>query len=443
MLCAAGHRLDLNATLGVDLDPRESRRERRHGRLPDGDHGQLARERAAIRQLHRLQLAAIALERSRNRLLDQPHALAARQLQLVRVATHVGLGTAVQHGDVGDAQLREFARRVDRRVAAADHDRVLHAGQRITRHEFHALDPCHRAHDAFAPCTGHVERRVGTQAAAQEHRVVLREQVVDRKILPDLDAGLDRDAERCDELHLARAAFGRHLVRCHPRHVKPARDLALLVHRHVAALERQIARARQRRRPRPHTRHALAVRRRLGQQPGGDALGHDRLGRIALQAADRDRRALPRVVDARAGTQHLDRADARARVTQQVRGQDRARRSAHVLGRDLADERRDVDAGGTRGDARRVVAIEAAIRLGDGFAIAIERLQVTESRFESAIGQQAHVGRHAHERTTGWFAKCVGVRAMNRPAPFSAMSLPFSNATRPPTMVRSMRPLTS
>src|SRR6185503_10415576 len=122
---------------------------------------------------------------------------------------------------------------------------------------------------------------------------------------------------------------------------------------------------------------------------------------------------------------------------------DHASGALHVLSADLADERRDVDARGAGRDARSVLAIKTAIRLGDGLATGVERFQVGQLRFESAAGQQPHIRAGGHAFTSAFCAKCVGLRARNRPLPRSAMSLPFSNATRPPTMVRSTRPCTS
>src|SRR5690606_27066927 len=125
--------------------------------------------------------------------------------------------------------------------------------------------------------------------------------------------------------------------------------------------QRQLVRAGERRRPAAYARHLAPVRRRGAEQL--DAAVVDVLGREALQAADLDRRQVLVVVDAGALAQHGGRADARARQPEDVALEDRARRAAVALRGDAADERGDVDPGRARGDARRVVAVEAAVGL--------------------------------------------------------------------------------
>ena len=82
----------------------------------------------------------------RHRALDQPHALLARVLQLVRVAGHrrprCGGRAMVTSGTPRCGQL---ARRVDRGVAAADHDRAQPVAQRESGLGLQPLDPGHRA----------------------------------------------------------------------------------------------------------------------------------------------------------------------------------------------------------------------------------------------------------------------------------------------------------
>jgi hypothetical protein len=125
--------------------------------------------------------------------LDQPHALFARVVQLVLVAAHVRLGAAVEQRHVGHAEPRQLARGVDRGVAAADHHARADAASANLGSSFmrsiHATAPV-----TPAPCrTGDVEQRVRAQAAAQEHGVVVPEELLGCDALPHLDAGLDRD----------------------------------------------------------------------------------------------------------------------------------------------------------------------------------------------------------------------------------------------------------
>src|SRR5207253_1789016 len=83
-----------------------------------------------------------------------------------------------------------------------------------------------------------------------------------------------------------------------------------------------------------------------------------------------------------------------ARVAEQVRFEDALRRAAHVFGRDLADESRNVDAGRTGGDAGSVVAVEAAIGLGDRLPRRVRRLGVGKPELEPVRGHGvSHFGR--------------------------------------------------
>ena len=114
--------------------------------------------------------------------------------------------------------------------------------------------------------------------------------------------------------------------------------------------------------PTQATRLPLAGAR--GSSARRPACAQQCLGRVALQAADGDRRvAVPGVVDAGPRAEHLDGTDARARVAEHVGGEDRSGRAPDVVRADLADERRYVDAGRARRDARRVLAIQAPVGL--------------------------------------------------------------------------------
>ena len=84
---------------------------------------------------------------------------------------------------------------------------------------------------------------------------------------------------------------------------------------------------------------------------------------MALQAADGDRPVEARP-DAGLLAQALDRAGGAAGPPERIGGEDRAGAALEVARRDLADERRDVDPGGTGVRARGVEAVEAPLGLG-------------------------------------------------------------------------------
>src|SRR5581483_10766708 len=123
---------------------------------------------------------------------------------------------------------------------------------------------------------------------------------------------------------------------------------------------RQLARRGEPRRPRTHDRDPFPGRLAGAEQRRARA---DRpVRRVALQVADANR-PLVGVVDAGAFAELFGRADARAARADGIRLHDRARAAEQIAGRDAPDEARYVDPGRTRARARRVVAVEAAIRL--------------------------------------------------------------------------------
>ena len=97
---------------------------------------------------------------------------------------------------------------------------------------------------------------------------------------------------------------------------------------------------------------------------------------MALQTPDLHRFSLARVEHAGPFAQDLGRAGAGTGAAHDIRLEDRLRRAGEVFGANLVDEGGNVDAGRAGGDARRLVAIEAAIRLDDRLARCQRRMQV-------------------------------------------------------------------
>src|SRR5581483_9932920 len=89
----------------------------------------------------------------------------------------------------------------------------------------------------------------------------------------------------------------------------------------------------------------------------------DVIERVALQIADADRRIARRVIDARAFAKFFGRTDARAARAHGIGVHDRRGAALDVAGRDFLNERGHVDVRRARVHARRIVAIQTAIRL--------------------------------------------------------------------------------
>ena len=150
------------------------------------------------------------------------------------------------------------------------------------------------------------------------------------------------------------------------------------------AMHGKAVRAGQPRRSGADHRDPLAGRGGAGK---GLRLPHDAVGGIALQAADLDRPALGLLAHAGAFAKGFGRADPGAHAAQDIRRQDRLRRRLGGVGGDLADEQRDVDAGGAGGHARRVIAEITAIR-SDGCLMGLEcGIMVGKSGGDGLSGQ--------------------------------------------------------
>src|SRR5690606_20614585 len=100
-------------------------------------------------------------------------------------------------------------------------------------------------------------------------------------------------------------------------------------------------------------------------------------GRVALQPADGDR-AMLGAEHASPDAEFVDRANASAGVAHEVRVEDRRRGTENVARGDLADEGRHVDIGWARLDARRIEAVEAAVRLDGRLVRRVGRIGLGE-----------------------------------------------------------------
>ena len=108
------------------------------------------------------------------------------------------------------------------------------------------------------------------------------------------------------------------------------------------------------------------------------ARGEQRVGGVALQQTDLDRLAFGVLAHAGFLAQGLGGADAGAHAAHDVGGEDCFGRADAVAGRDLADEKRNVDGGGTGLLARRVEAEIAAVGLDPRLVLIERRMHVAE-----------------------------------------------------------------
>ena len=136
-------------------------------------------------------------------------------------------------------------------------------------------------------------------------------------------------------------------------------------------------------------------------------LGHQRIGGIALQAADFDRFAFGGFAHAGLFAQILGRADAGAHAAEDVLIKDCFRRSIWCAGADLADEQRDVDAGRAGRHAGRVIAEIAAVRRDAGFVPVKGGVQVGKVLGKCFSGQAGRCNSGSHRVGHGWILSGV------------------------------------
>lgn len=218
------------------------------------------------------------------------------------------------------------------------------------------------------------------QAHAEKHRVIIGAEAVQGEIAAQSLATFQRNAADAHEpIDLACGESVHGLVAGDAVFVQSA-GLGACVEQHdIMALGRQPMRRRKAGRPGADHGHTLSGGGAAGE--GMRAFGHQVVGGIALQGADLDGLALGLHPHAGALAQVLGRADPRADPAKDVLVKDGQRRRIRGAGRNLADEQRNVDAGGAGGDARRVIAEIAAIGCDTGL-IGIKRrgdiLKLTE-----------------------------------------------------------------
>ena len=218
-----------------------------------------------------------------------------------------------------------------------------------------------------ARCSPGMRERMGTrQADGEIDRVVGRAQCVEPGDAVEPPAELERDpADREQPVDLGLGEVAGHLVRGQAIFVESAAARPGIVDHRFMAEPGQAESARQAGRAGADDGDALAARRGAREERAHRPI-HHRVDGIALQPADLDRLALLRHAHADLLAQLFGRTDAGAGAAERIGLEDGARRTAQVVFGDAADEARHVDAGRAGFDARRVVAIEAALGLDQG-----------------------------------------------------------------------------
>ncbi len=253
---------------------------------------------------------------------------------------------------------------------------------------------------------GDAQARAGAEADADEDGVKVLFELRDRNVAADAHAGADLDAERFDELDLGEADLGLHLVVGDAVGVEAAGFLLFFENRDAVAEARELGGATEAGGTGADDGDFFAGGRGGGRQHAELAL-LDVVGGVALEAADLDGLLVTVLEHAGALAEHLGRADAGAGGAEDVGGEDGAGGADRVAGGDFPDERRDVDAGRARHDARGIEAVEAARGLD-------ERLLRPQGRLEvGLVGGEGGGGKQRLE----WHGGGRAARAMRHGAP--------------------------
>jgi hypothetical protein len=241
---------------------------------------------------------------------------------------------------------------------------------------------------------GDAQARGGAEADADEDGVVGLLELRDGDVPADGDAAADFNAKGFHELDLGEADLGLHLVVGDAVGVEAA-GLGLFFKNCDAVAE-------------PREFGGAAESGGAGADDGdffpgvlggcgehAEAALLDVVGGEALETADLDGLLVAVVEHAGAFAEHRGRAHAGAGGAEDVGGQDGFRGAGRVAEGDFFDERRDVDAGRARHDARRVEAIEAAAGLDERLLRAQRRVDVGHVGGDGGGGKQRLEG---HER---------------------------------------------
>jgi len=220
----------------------------------------------------------------RSRVEAEAAAVALGKLVFVVIARHIGLAAAVHDRGCRRAEPLGLRDGVDGGVARADHHDLASDRRFAIRVRLEMLDERERVDDAAQVFAGNAQLLRAPQSDADEHRVVLRQQPVDRF---DGNTRLELDPEVENVLHFRQRDVGLQLVLGNAVRIQAAGLGLCLEHRHIVSTAPQIACAREPRRPRTHDRHPFP-----GSLPRLEQLElflQDIIGGVPLQQRDFDR----------------------------------------------------------------------------------------------------------------------------------------------------------
>ena len=338
------------------------------------DHQRLARH-TGIGEFDTGYLAAFTEIAARQQPGLDPDIAGARHFPFIGTGLHRRLVAAIGDGDILGPEQPGLHRDIDGGHAAADHHHPAPDGQRLALAE--PGDEADRIRDAgkISPLDPHRIDRAKTKP--EEDRIEFGRKRV------ELDTGAQRQtvlhldpADAEDVIHLALGDIIDRLIGGDAIFIEAARLGPGFEDGHRMALHRQGMGAGKACRPGPDHRHRFPRRRALPEDL--PAVVEQRIGRMALQAADLHRFMFRRVADTGFLAQLLRRADPGAHAAHDIAVEDGFRCAQVVAGRDLADEERNIDRGRAGGGTGRVVTEITTLRLDPGRMGAQGRVKIHE-----------------------------------------------------------------
>ena len=286
---------------------------------------------------------------------------------------------------------------VDRRHAPANHDHAPPDGQgREIGALAQARDEIDRIGHAAQVFAGHAQGVRAGQAHAQKQGVKVLLQCIELRHRVEFPVWANGDAADFEQpLHLALRKVVGCLVARQAVFIETTGLGARIKHHDLMAQARQRVGAGQSRRAGADHGDLFAACGRAREQLRPRAF-HQRIDRMALQAANGHGPALLRLTHAHRLAQVLGRADARAHAAQRVGFENGAGGAPQVGVGNAPDERGHLNARGAGGDARGVKAVQAALSFEQGLRWRQARRGIGEApgvigRFQAAganVGQR-------------------------------------------------------
>jgi hypothetical protein len=213
------------------------------------------------------------------------------------------------------------------------------------------------------------------EAHTKKHGIEIFLKIAGRRSHTGLLAGFHARPQASDHLHFGQGNVNRFAQHNNAVSRQPPAKFALLVHRDAVTELKELASAREARRPGSDYRHffprAFPGPKRI--KPLAVRVVH----RVALQAPDGDRFVF-RTQHASALAQFLHRAHSGASGAKKIGIENRARGAEQVIGGNFLNEPRNVDVRGASVSTRRVVAHQATGRFRQGLLTREGRKQLAK-----------------------------------------------------------------